>query len=224
MLAVTLALALMVAMLTFYKQASDIRASVTDVAETVGAERAIMGLATGELRSAMVCRDAGLALEGSLTQVRFAAAMLPGPAAWAVTSATEAPPPAERDVQLIGYRLRWAEDEDGVPFVVGIERTVQKNLTAPVVEEGKEIQLELLTPKLRFIRFRFWDGNAWIESWGGGDLPGAVEIVMGVEPLPEGVEPLDYPYETFRRVVFVPAGIKTQGGTVVRGLGGEGGL
>ncbi|MBM4017169.1 MAG: hypothetical protein FJ288_02395 [Planctomycetes bacterium] len=217
-LAVGLALALMAAMLTFYQQATQVRASLSLEAEKIGAERAIMNLITDELRSAMAPREMGMGLEGGLGGLRVPTTCLPGAAAWIVTAATETPPPAERDVQIVGYRPRIIEDEQGQPVIVGIERTCQKNITARVAEEGREIQTLLLSPHFKFIRFRYWDGNAWIESWGGGDLPGAVEIVLGEQPLPENVEPMDYPYPIFRRVVFVPAGARTTAGTVVRGL------
>jgi hypothetical protein len=157
--------------------------------------------------------------------MRLATTALPGAVVWAVQRTTEGPAaPAERDVQIVGYRLRITEDEQGQPVIEGIERTYQKTLTARTAEEGKEILATLLAPQFKFLRLRYWDASAgvWSEGWGGGDLPAAVEIVLGIQPLPEGVEPLQYPYETFRRVVYVPAGAKAPGGsTIVRGLGEE---
>ena len=222
-LAVALALALVAAMLTFYQQAVQVRASLNDEINKTSAERAVMNLLTAELRSARICRQIGLGLEGSLDQMRLVNTCLPGAMAWVVTTTTETPPAAERDIQVVGWRLRIVEDEDGQLVIVGIERTCQKNVTARVAEEGKEIQTLLVSPRFKFIRFRYWDGNAWLETWGGGDLPGAVEIVLGEEPLPEGASPMDYPYLIFRRVVYVPAGAKAAGGTIVRGLDGGGG-
>jgi type II secretory pathway component PulJ len=224
-LAVTLALALMAAMLTFYKQAADVRAIVKEAAETVGSERTVMDLMTADVRAALVCSQAGFGVEGNIDGMRLATTALPGATVWAVQRTTEGPAaPAERDVQIIGYRLRITEDEQGQPVIEGLERTYQKVLTARTAEEGKEILGTLLAPRLKFLRLRYWDAGAgaWNEGWGGGDLPAAVEIVLGIEPLPEGVEPLQYPYETFRRVVYVPAGAKAPGGSaIVRGLGGE---
>ena len=224
-LAVTLTLGLMAAMLTFYKQAADVRAIVKHEADTVGAERTVMALMTADLRAALICNQAGLGLDGGLGGMRLATTTLPGAVVWAVQRTTEGPAaPAERDVQIVGYRLRITEDEQGQPVIEGIERTYQKTLTARTAEEGKEILATLLATQFKFLRLRYWDasGGVWNQGWGGGDLPAAVEIVLGIQPLPEGVEPLQYPYETFRRVVYVPAGAKAPGGSaIVRGLGEE---
>jgi len=222
-LAVTLSLALMAAILTFYRQAAHVREAVLDEARLVAAERLVMSRVTEELRGALVYPFVGLGLDGGIDQMRFSSAVLPGPAAWVVTKMTDqAPPPPERDVQIVGYRLRIVEDEMGQPVIEGLERTCQRVLTARVTEEGQNIEATLLSDGIKFLRLRYWDGNAWVDSWGGGDLPGAVEIALGQEPLPEGVDPLQYPYPTFRRVIYVPEGAKATGGTVVRGLGGEG--
>jgi type II secretory pathway component PulJ len=222
-MAVALALALVAAMLTFYQQVVQVRASLREEIDKTGAVRAVMNLVTTELRCGRACREIGLGLEGALDQMRLVTTCLPGATAWIVTTTTETPPAAERDIQIVGWRLRIVEGEDGQPVIMGIERTCQKNVTARVAEEGKEIQTLLVSSRFKFIRFRYWDGNAWLESWGGGDLPGAVEIVLGEEPLPEGAAPIDYPYPIFRRVVYVPAGVKTSGGAIVRGMDDGGG-
>lgn len=222
-LAITLALVVMAAMLTFLRQSAQIREAVLAEARLIGGERLVMDRVTDELRASLLNSFIGLGLEGGLDQVRFATTALPGPSAWVVARATDTQRAApERDVQIVGYRLRYAEDEMGQPYVAGLERTCQKNPTAQVSEEGQEIEVVLLSEEIRFLRLRYWDGSTWVESWGGGDLPGAVELVLGEYPLLEGEDPLTYPYPTFRRVVFVPAGVKSTGGTIIRGLEGAG--
>ena len=213
-LAVTLALALMAAMLTFYKQAADVRAAVLSDVRLVSAERMTMDRLTEELRSAFVQRFLGLGLEGGLSEMRFAALTFPGGAMWVEQNVTAVNPMArEADVQIVGYRLRYSEDEMGQVVVDGVERTCQRTPTARISEEGKEIQATLLSPDIKFLRLRYWDGTAWADSWGGGTLPQAVEIVLGKEPLPEHVEPLEYPYPTWRRIVALPSAPKTATGT-----------
>jgi len=65
---------------------------------------------------------------------------------------------------------------------------------------------ELVTEGIRFVRFRFWDGSSWSESWEGGELPQGVEFTIGSAPLREGEQPEDYSDEYFRRVIYLPGG------------------
>ena len=218
-LAVTLAVAIVGAAFAFYRRAMDARASILDGVELALAERGIMDRLTQELRGAVVDPFASSGLEGGDWGMRFATTAVPGPAAWAVRRTTEDQVPPERDLQVLGYRLRVVEDEQGVEQVVGLERTSQTLVSAPTVEEGAEVAVTLLTARIRHLYVRYWDGAAWGGSWPGGDLPSAVEINLGERPLPEGVLPEDYPYPTFRRVVFIPGGAKAVEGTTVRGLG-----
>lgn len=44
----------------------------------------------------------------------------------------------------------------------------------------------------------------WQETWTGPGLPQAVEVSLGTEPLPPDTAPEDYPYELFRRVIYLP--------------------
>jgi len=224
-LAVTLTVGLLTAMFGFYRHAARVKDLVTTEVERVGAVRAVMGLMTRELRSAFVVRYLGQGIEGTDTSVRVASVTLPSGAVWVEQGAAEASPvPPERDVQIVGYRVRVVEDEDGELIVVGLDRTCQRLLTAREAEEGQEIEVTLVTPHIRFLRLRYWDGSTWIESWSDNALPRAVEIVLGYKPLPEDVEPVDYPYPTHRRVVSIPGAARGQEGTVIRGLDEAGGM
>lgn len=219
-LAVALAVAVVGGAFVFHRRALEARASILDEVELAQAERGIMDRLTNELRGAVVDPFVSSGLEGGEWGVRFATAVVPGPTAWAVRSSTENPIPPERDLQVVSYRLRVVEDEQGVEQVEGLERTCQTLVSAPTAEEGAEIAVSLLSPRIRFLFVRYWDGAAWVESWPGGDLPGGVEINLGERPLPEGVLPADYGYAKFRRVVYVPGGAKGIEGTTVRGIGG----
>jgi len=98
-------------------------------------------------------------------------------------------------------------------------------VSAQAAEEGEEIQGALIAPQFKFVSFGYWDNEAgeWLPSWEGGDLPLAVEVLLGAEPLPEDLEPQEYPFETFRRVVYVPGGRRSIGGTtIIRGLNSGG--
>src|SRR5690606_21423107 len=61
-----------------------------------------------------------------------------------------------------------------------------------------------LTARIGFLQFRYWDGTNWVDEWSGMDLPGGVEISLGREPAPVESPEEEYPYERFRRVVYLP--------------------
>jgi type II secretory pathway component PulJ len=223
-LAVSLTTGLMVVALGFYQQVVDARRDFSGQLSTVqatAARRRVMDQITDELRTAIVYPFLQIGLSGQAMEMRFMTTTLPGSAAWATEDVISEPVPPEHDIQLVGYRLRIGEDEDGLEIVLGIERTVQKIVAAQAPEEGEEITGSLIAPQFKFVAFGYWDNEAgeWLTSWEGGDLPLAVEILLGTEPLPEDMEPQEYPYETFRRVVYVPGGRRSVGGTtIIRGL------
>jgi len=222
-LAVSLALGLLAAMFGFYRHTTRVESAVTEEVERVGAVRAVMRLLTRELRSAYVVRFLGQGLDGAGDRIQLASLTLPSGAVWIEQGVTETSPlPPQRDVQIVGYRLRYVENEEGDLVVAGLERTCQRVLTPREAEEQEEIAVMLVTPCIKFIRLRYWDGAAWAEVWQGNDLPRAVEIVLGHRPLPEDTEPEEYPYETYRRVVAIPSAARDQQGTVIRGLEGAG--
>jgi len=224
-LAVGLTLGLLVAMFGFYRHTIRVKTVVTTEVERVSAVRAVMQMLTRELRSAFVVRFLGQGLDGAVGRIRVASVTVPSGAVWIEQGVTETSPlPPQHDVQIVGYRLRYVETEEGDLVVVGLQRSCQTVLTARETEEGKEIDVALVTPHVRFLRLRYWGGAAWDESWQGNDLPSAVEIVLGFDPLPEDVEPADYPYTTYRRVVAIPAADRGQEGTVIRGLERAGGM
>ncbi len=220
MLAVTLTVGLVGSVFLFYDGVIDVREAVTETAEFASAERIIMDRITNELRSAMVYPFIRQGLWGDNEKMGFITVSLPGPVAWAVRKSTEDAIPPEHDLQLVGYRLHIEEDEEGRPVTVGLERTEQKVLLTETAEEGEEIQAVLLTERIKFLRLRYLaqadpaaDEQPWQDSWRDeGNLPLAVEIVLGAEPLPEGAEPDEYPYQTWRRVVYVPGSVSSSGG------------
>ena len=228
-LAVALVLSLMGALYAFYASAMDVRKGIAAESEMLSAERAIMDGLTNELRSAMIYPFLNLGLEGSADRLAFISAGVPGPAAWAVRESTEDPIPPEQDLQLIGYRLRIDPNTEDV---VGLVRTCQKIISAE--SPGSARETRLLSSRLRFVGFRFHNGSGWQAEWRmeapgrEGDeqtslLPVAVEITLGAEPLPEEMEVDEYiqTHQTFRRVVFLPAGARQQRGAAVRtGAGG----
>lgn len=82
------------------------------------------------------------------------------------------------------------------------EATNQDSVTAISTDETS-----LLIGELRFLRLRYWDGAAWLDSWNASGLPRGVEISLATEPLPPDALPDALPSEVFRRVIALPAAL-----------------
>lgn len=216
LLAVSLALGLMLSMLWFYQHAADIRTDVTEQIERVATHRRVMDRLTDQLRSAINYPVLNIGLDGINTELTFVSAVLPDQTAWAVLQVTEDPIPPQQDVRLVALRLRVGETENGEQVIEGIEVGVQRVIAMSTVEEGEGVEWTLLSPHFKFLRFRYWDGQQFVETWNEQGLPRAVEVGLGIDPLPEGVEPIDYPNDLATRVVYLSG---TQSGATVRGGG-----
>lgn len=192
-LSLTLAGVVIVATLSFHRFTLDTRANVLEAAEAIHAQRVVMDRLAFELTTALAYPFLNLGLSGDEQRITFPTTRVPGPAAWVDRGLTDEPVPPEHDLGIVGYRLMIEEEEGGFTRVLGLERLEQTLASARAPEEGEEIQSRLLTPHVRFIAFAYYlDGN-WVDSWEGGDLPQAVRITIGGDPLPEDVEIEDYP-------------------------------
>jgi len=219
-LAIALSVGVMGAAMAFYRQAVEVRGGLEGRMRDVESQRLVMDRITNELRGAMTYPFLQMGMEGQPGEVQFIVAHLPGPAAWAIRKSTEDPIQPESDLEMVGYRLRIEEDDDGQEVVAGLERTSQKVLTVREVDEEEDLESVLVSSEVKFLALRYYHEGVWLTSW-SSDVPRAVEITLGASPLPDDTQPQDYPYETFRRVVHLPAAPLPQqrGGTVVRGRG-----
>ena len=226
-LAVSLTMGLVMAALAFYQQIISTRQAFADrlgTVEVTAARRAVMERMTGELRSAIVYPFLQMGLKGDSEGMQFMVASLPGQGVWADEDISDIPAMPQHDVRIVGYRLRRSEDPNtGDEIIEGIERTEQTVIATEIVDEDIDLTATLVAPSFHFLSLRYWDNQSgeWLETWDGGDVPLAVEVVIGIEPLPEDTEPAEYPFETFRRVVYVPAGKTSFGGAGVMRSPGE---
>ncbi len=230
-LALGLAIAAIGAALAFYYHVMDVRQQLLTNTDVTSSRRLMMQRMTDELRSAMVYPFLPASLSGQSGQMQFMTTVLPGPAAWAVRQATEDPIPPEQDLRQVTYSLSIATDEngrvltddDGNLIVYGLDKTTRKYLAATSVQ-GQDVDASVVSPYIKFLSFRYWDGTAWQPQWSGRDLPLAVEIVLGFKAPPPDTTLEDYPHETVRRVVYLPGGRKALTGTaIIRGLETGGG-
>ncbi|MCX5661968.1 MAG: prepilin-type N-terminal cleavage/methylation domain-containing protein, partial [Planctomycetota bacterium] len=203
-LAIVIAVVLMGAALAFYRHTLDVRAAATEEIAVSTAHRLLMDRLTEELRSATIAPVWGLGVQGQTDSISFVTATVPAGWIWAKRQADAGPAPADQDLKLVAYRLRAYPNDEGVIVVDGVARILQRVLSPEISEDQEPDAGSLIAPPIKFLRFRYYDGGGWLDAWSDAALPMAVEIILGVDPLPDKVLPEDYPYPMFRRTVFLP--------------------
>lgn len=105
-------------------------------------------------------------------------------------------------------------------FFEGLGTEDKPEATEAPPEEPEELPSgrSMLAEQVRFLRFRFWDGQEWLESWAGSGLPAGVEISLGAAALPAETIPEEYPDELYRRVVYLPGSGALAGAGSAEGL------
>jgi len=219
-LAIAIATGLLVIALTFYRQATDLRGQILAESERISVVRLVADRLTADLRQAQPVEGDAESFAGGSGWVRFTRSSLAVPSGHGTDGAITVGPDGVR----VSYDTVTGPDGTNTA-VLGLDRTESPLSARPRAEKSMSAAAaiapldasslapvatnrpaELLTDQVRFIRFRFWDGGAWQESWTNQVPPPGVEVVLGTEPLPDDATPETYPYEQFRRVVVVPAG------------------
>lgn len=242
MLAIGLVVSLMGSAIWFVSSLAKSRDRINESTQEIVARRATMRRITKELRCAMNLPKLGLGVTGGKDYIAFITTSLPGRSVWVDRSILDQPLPPETDLKLITYRQAVREDEEGQEYIVGIERTCQKLLDAPEVEEGENLRVTLITEKLKLLRFSYYDGAGWTTDWTEkSGLPLAIRVTLGDEPIyedeaPEDSEPADmedvevgnelpedYVGRVSRRMIRLPLSVMKTEGTIIRGGPGGGG-
>jgi len=224
-LAIVIAVGLLVVVLHFYQQAADLRTQLIQESERIASVRLLMDHLTGELRAASALSSSRIAFAGDATSVRFITAGLPARSAWNVGPAGRFVTP-QTDLKLVSYTLGRSVERSNL-VVSGLVRTEQPTVdvrpraasvrTNEVAGEPEATPApaprgpEPVTDAIRFVRFRYWSGEDWKESWSAVELPKAVEVSFGGEPLPDNTAPDDYAFDLYRRVIYLP-GSEASGG------------
>ena len=209
-LAIGIAVGILLVLLFFYQQAADLRTQLISQAERVGAVRLLMDRMTAELRTARPHAFFQAAFIGDSQFLQFIRTDNLPRTAWAGGELGRVTR-AQTDLKLVRYSASSRSEGTNVvsstferseePLVEYRERaTANENLAVP---EHSRLA-EMISEDIRFVRFRYWDGSKWLESWNAPRLPAAVELNVGFEPLAEGAGPEDLPEEVFRRVVYLP--------------------
>ena len=175
-LAISLIVLLSGAVFAFYLDALDTRDRIDAETARLRDRRAAFNRLADELGAAASFPFLRMAMTGQAQQVRFITARMPSEAVWVPPRTGMDAPPREFDLALVGYRLRYLLDEQGMqiadeygtPIVEGLERSEQRLLTAPDPEAGEtfrdvqQIETTLVSARIRFVRFRYWTGDAWV--------------------------------------------------------------
>ncbi len=226
-LAIGIATGLLVVALVFYSQTASLRGQLIDETERLSALRLVLERLVSDLNSAIEQPQIGFT--GSSDSMEFVVARAMDP-----SGGVGRPVVPTTDLRRVAYYLTAAAEGTNF-VVTGLDRTEESLVTKPAgpkagtasadsvasaSEGGSRLPLpgvgvdstnavasavEPLAESIRFARFRYWDGTAWLEAWDSPGLPAAVEINLGLDPLPENELPDAYPAEVFRRVVILPA-------------------
>ncbi len=206
---------LLLVVLFFYHQTTRLRTQLLQETERLSAIRLLLDRLTTDLRCARTDFSLGMGLTGDATSLDFVSTGVPSLIAWQGASPGRAVR-AETDLRRISYRATTGLVDTNV-VITGFTREEQ-----PLVEQRQTEDIladdlggffledeplpaeEPLTDTIHFVRFRYWDGSAWQDSWDSTDLPTGVEVNFGGEPLPEDLTADEYPYELFRRVIYLP--------------------
>jgi prepilin-type N-terminal cleavage/methylation domain-containing protein len=215
LLAVGILSGLLVVVLYFYQQATQLRTELLLDTERSSSARLLMERLTTELRAARAHTFYAVPLVGGATWLQFITTDLPSQTAWAGEHLGRVSRP-ETDLKLVSYRKEVSREDTNLVGLARSEeplvefRTPGVNESAVVLpsSETNKPNSVVVTEAFHFVRFRYWDGHAWTESWNGTILPGAVEVMLGSEPPPAETEPGEYAGEVFRRVIYLPGSVR----------------
>ncbi len=211
-LAISLAIGILVIALGFYQQAASLRGQIIEASEQLSTIRLLMDRLTADLRAARSHDWEGF--NGDTVSLRFVKSEALLPSGWTRNEPLS-------DLRLVSFGVTTGLDGTNT-VVTGLTRSERPALetrqpraaatTAPL-EPGSTnnaaspaVAIEPLTDVVKFLRFRFWDGTAWLETWSDVVPPLGVEVSFGLDAPPDDALPEEYPFELFRRVIALPGG------------------
>lgn len=207
-LAILIASGILVVALYFYQQATSLRSQLLQETERIATARLVMEKMTSELRTTPQGSSARTTLSGGSNFIRFLKTDLPPRSGWSGAALGRATSP-ETDLKWVSYRLESADPTN----TTGVSRSEEpvlgtRRLPLPaadfLLESTNNVSTNalLLAEQIRWLSFRYWNGNEWQDSWTAMELPSGVEISLAAEP------PLEMdtnaPAGLFRRVIYLP--------------------
>jgi type II secretory pathway pseudopilin PulG len=211
-LAITIAAGLLVIAISYYQRAADLRNQLLEESERLATMRLLMDRISLDLRTAFAEPRQGFS--GSADSMKFAHLGSPTPGNL-----------AEGAMKLVTYSV-VTNSEGTNSTIVGFNRVeaplVEMRAAATTNREPLSFNggmdplaiatnnmVDPLTRVIHLVQFRYFDGNEWLDSWNGVDLPMGVEVTLGAEP--PSPDEQEYSGEVFKRIIYVPAGRNSSG-------------
>ena len=212
-LAISIAAGILMVVLLFYHQTETLRSRLLDETTRLATMRLVMERFNTELASARLSGPHGQGLSGGADNLQFVKLSFPSP--WDRTNAPLALATAS-PLRLVSYSL--VQDTNNVTdsgllrsetslaqgsstnasLLATNDPSVSLSSGGPVPRNGT------VANQIQFLHFRYWDGSVWAEAWTGPDLPMGVEVSLGADPLPTELPADEYPFELYRRVIYLP--------------------
>ena len=207
-LAVLIAVGILVVLLYFYEQATNLRTQVIQETERVSAARLIMDRLTGELRASQSDSSSGQGFVGESNSLQFVKTDVPSFANWTGGALGRSSFPIT-DLKLVSYRLE--SSDTNVSGLIRLEEPLISPIQRVTASEDQPDQTNLLSSvtlppvleEIKFLQFRYWSGTNWLDAWSSSGRPDAVEVSLGAEPWTNTTEVAESAPEIFRRVIYL---------------------
>ena len=216
-LAISIAAGILAVVLLFYHQTESLRSRLLEETSRLDTMRLVMERLSTELAAARVSGPYGQGLSGGGDNLQFVKLNFPN--SWDRTNAPVSTTPAS-PLRLVTYSLVQDTNTTNNATDTGLVRVEESlakasSLNASLVAATNDPSVALppgtvaphngsVATQIQFLRFRYWDGSTWADAWSGPDLPLGVEVSLGADRLPVELTPDEYPFELYRRVIYLP--------------------
>lgn len=247
-LAMAIAAGILMVVLFFYRQSETLRTNLMDEAARASAARMVMERLSQEL-SAVTSGGSGTFV-GASDSLQFVKLDFPQLSAWTNGAAASGTPfcmvtyslsqsTNAGEAGLLRSEQFLANNAAGVistndamsaastPSTNNPPSVQAQSTNSPARRNGAVIS------QIQYLRFRYWDNTNWVDTWSASNIPAGVEVSLGNDPMPTNASPTDassqdassqdYPYDVFRRVIYVAnhTASPTNGGAGSLAISGE---